>query len=43
MLGFSKGDAAQAYFARDKNEQMAANLLFDRLAKGDIEESGGDI
>jgi hypothetical protein len=24
--------------ACDKNEEMAANLLFDRLANGDIEE-----
>lgn len=25
--------------ACDKNEEMAANLLFDRLANGDIEQS----
>ena len=36
-FGFSKLDAAQAYFACDKNEEMAANLLFDRQANGDLE------
>jgi UV excision repair protein RAD23 len=28
-MGFSEMDAVQAYFACDKNEDMAANLLFD--------------
>ena len=43
-LGFNKLDAAQAYFACDKNEELAANLLFDRMANGDLEplpEEGG--
>lgn len=39
-MGFSKAEAAQAYFACDKNEELAANLLFDRLANGEIDQGG---
>jgi UV excision repair protein RAD23 len=32
-LGFNEGDALQAYMACDKNETLAANLLFDNKFK----------
>ena len=32
-MGFSEMEAVQAYFACDKNEDLAANLLFDNKLK----------
>jgi uncharacterized UBP type Zn finger protein len=41
-LGFTKIEAAQAYFACDKNEELAANLLFDRMNAGEFDEPLGN-
>lgn len=34
-LGFTQARAAQAYFAMDKNEEFAANFLFEQAAEDD--------
>ncbi len=38
-LGFTRRQALEAFFACDRNEELAANYLFDRMHDGgDLEE-----
>lgn len=40
-MGFDRADAAQAFLACDKNEDMAANLLMDSMNDDDDDNGGG--
>lgn len=41
-LGFSQAQAAQAYFACEKNEDLAANFLFEEaMADDNFNEAAG--
>lgn len=39
-MGFTEGQAAQAFFACDKNEMLAANYLFENSESLHQEEQG---